>query len=400
MDKSHGDNKYPPLMPSYNPFDIAFERGEGVYLYDAEDNKYLDFACGIAVTSLGHSHRALVAALEEQGRKLWHISNAVHIPEQERLARRLTEATGLDSVFFTNSGVEAMECAIKLARKYFSDRGEPNRHRIIAMKNSFHGRSLATLAAAGKEAQMKGFEPMPSGFEQVSLGDMEALERAISEDTAAILLEPVQGEGGIYPVPVDMLREIRGLADERGVLLMFDEIQCGMGRTGKLMAYQWADILPDIVALAKALGGGFPVGACVARGEVAASLSAGSHGSTFGGNPLAMAIGNAVLDVMLAPGFFDHVISVTEQLMAGLAELAAKMGSKIVDVRGKGLMIGIECCAPVRNLRIKLFDAGLVTSQSGANIVRLLPPLIIEDSHVDEALTALRAGFEGWHPDG
>lgn len=378
-----------PLMPAYARFDIAFDRGVGAYLFDAEGGKYLDFASGIAVTALGHSHPHLVETLKEQGEKLWHTSNLFQIPLQEKLAERLVAATFADTVFFTNSGVEAMECAIKLARKYHSSQGHPERYRIIAFKNAFHGRSLATIAASGKEKLTRGFGPMPDGFDQVSFIDLEALEAAITPETAAILLEPVQGEGGILPATGEDLQAIRNIADENGLLLIFDEIQCGMGRAGKLFAHEWAGVNPDIMAVAKGIGGGFPVGACLARASVGESLTFGSHGTTYGGNPLAMALGNAVLDIMLEDGFFEHVQGVTKTLMTGLRGLQQKYPALITDVRGLGLMIGVECTVKTRPLIAKALELGLVLAPSGENIIRLLPPLIIDEGHITEALEKL-----------
>lgn len=378
-----------PLMPAYARFDIAFDRGVGAYLFDAAGGKYLDFASGIAVTALGHSHPHLVETLKEQGEKLWHTSNLFQIPLQEKLAKRLVAATFADNVFFTNSGVEAMECAIKLARKYHSSQGHPEKYRIISFKNAFHGRSLATIAASGKEKLIKGFGPMPDGFDQVPFIDLEALAAAITPETAAILLEPVQGEGGILPATGEDLQAIRNIADENGLLLIFDEIQCGMGRAGKLFAHEWAGVAPDIMAVAKGIGGGFPVGACLARASVGESLTFGSHGSTYGGNPLAMALGNAVLDIMLEDGFFEHVQGVTKTLMAGLRGLQQKYPALITDVRGLGLMIGVECTVKTRPLIAKALELGLVLAPSGKNIIRLLPPLIIDEGHITEALAKL-----------
>ncbi len=378
-----------PLMPTYSRFDIAFDRGVGAYLFDTKGGKYLDFASGIAVTALGHSHPHLVETLKEQGEKLWHTSNLFQIPLQEKLAERLVAATFADNVFFTNSGVEAMECAIKLARKYHSSQGHPEKYRIISFKNAFHGRSLATIAASGKEKLTKGFGPMPDGFDQVPFIDLEALAAAITPETAAILLEPVQGEGGILPATGEDLQAIRNIADEHGLLLIFDEIQCGMGRAGKLFAHEWAGVTPDIMAVAKGIGGGFPVGACLARASVGESLTFGSHGTTYGGNPLAMALGNAVLDIMLEDGFFEHVQGVTKTLMAGLRSLQQKYPALITDVRGLGLMIGVECTVKTRPLIAKALELGLVLAPSGENIIRLLPPLIIDEGHITEALAKL-----------
>lgn len=376
-------------MPAYNRFPVAFERGEGTYLFDKDDKAYLDFASGIAVTALGHCHPHLVKTLTEQGAKLWHTSNLFQIPDQDRLATRLTEASFADSVFFTNSGVEAIEACLKIARKYHYDKGHPERYKVITFINAFHGRSLATIAAAGKEKLTKGFGPMPKGFDQVPFLDLDAVEKAITEETAAILIEPVQGEGGILPASPEDLQTLRKIADAHGLLLIFDEIQCGMGRTGKLFAAEIAGVEPDLMALAKGIGSGFPIGACLAKGLAGETLSVGSHGTTYGGNPLAMAIGNAVLDIMFKDGFFDHVQAMSDLLFTGLRELQNKYPKVISDVRGLGLMIGIECTVETRPLIAKGLEMGLVIAPSGTHILRLLPPLIISPDDIAEALQKL-----------
>ena len=295
------------LLPTYARVDLAFERGEGAWLIATNGERYLDFTSGVAVNALGHAHPHLVAAITEQAKKVWHVSNLYRIPEAERLAERLCAASFADLVFFGNSGAEAMECAIKMARKYQSANGQPERFRIITFEGAFHGRTLATLAAGGQKKYLEGFGPVVDGFDQVPFGDLEATKRAIGPETAAILIEPIMGEGGVRVVPPEFLRALRQLCDEHGLLLVFDEVQTGMGRTGDLFAYQRYGVTPDIMALAKALGGGFPLGACLATAEAAKGMTAGTHGSTFGGNPLAMAAGNAVLDVMLARGFLERV---------------------------------------------------------------------------------------------
>ncbi len=376
-------------MPAYNRFNIAFDYGKGAYLFDKDDNAYLDFASGIAVTALGHSHPHLVKTLTEQGAKLWHTSNLFQIPDQERLAVRLTEVSFADSIFFTNSGVEAIEACLKIARKYHYDKGHPERYRVITFINAFHGRSLATIAAAGKEKLTRGFGPMPKGFDQVPFLDLEAVKAAITEETAAILIEPVQGEGGILPASPEDLQALRKIADENGILLIFDEIQCGMGRSGKLFAADIAGVEPDLMALAKGIGGGFPVGACLAKGLASETLSVGSHGTTYGGNPLGMAVGNAVLDVMLEDGFFDHVQEMSDLLFARLHDLQKKYSKIICDVRGLGLMIGVECTVETRPLIAKGLEMGMVIAPSGTHILRLLPPLIINEDHIAEALQKL-----------
>ncbi|MDA0305837.1 MAG: aspartate aminotransferase family protein [Proteobacteria bacterium] len=378
-----------PVMPTYGRFDLAFERGEGVYLYTTDGRKFLDFVAGIAVTGVGHCHPKLVQALSGQAEKLWHVSNLYEIPEQTRLAERLVANSFADSVFFNNSGAEAVETAIKMARKYQDAQGHPERYRVITVQGAFHGRSLATLAAGGQEKHLAGFGPVTEGFDQVPFGNLNELRAAIGPETAAILVEPLQGEGGIRPMALDYLRGLRKAADEFGVLLMFDEVQCGMGRTGKLFAHEWAGIEPDVMALAKALGGGFPIGAVLAKEGPAAAMTAGSHGSTFGGNPLACAVGNAVLDVILEDGFLDRVDKVARRFWKKLEALVAAHPKIFESVSGAGLMLGLKCVPENIVVVKKLMDGGLLTVGAGDNVVRMVPPLIIEDSHVDEALAII-----------
>ncbi len=375
-----------PVMPTYGRFDLAFERGEGVYLYSTDGRKFLDFGAGIAVAGLGHCHPALVAALSGQAEKLWHCSNLYEIPEQTRLAERLVANSFADSVFFNNSGAEAVETSIKMARKYQDAEGHPERYRVITVEGAFHGRSLATLAAGGQEKHLAGFGPVTDGFDQVSFGNLNELRAAIGPETAAILVEPLQGEGGIRPMELDYLKGLRQAADEFGVLLMFDEVQCGMGRTGKLFAHQWAGIEPDVMALAKSLGGGFPIGACLAKEGPAAAMTAGSHGSTFGGNPLASAVGNAVLEVILEDGFLDRVDTVARRFWKKLETLVAAHAQVFESLSGAGLMVGLKCVPENTVVVKKLMDGGLLTIGAGDNVVRMVPPLIIEDNHVDEAV--------------
>jgi len=376
-------------MPTYGRTDVAFERGEGAYLFDTEGRRYLDFGSGIAVTSLGHAHPALVRALTGQASKLWHTSSISNIPGQQRLAERLVANTFADTVFFGNSGAEAVECSIKVARKYHSAAGNPERFRIITFEGAFHGRTLATLAAGRQEKHLAGFGPIVDGFDQVPFGDLQALRGAITSETAAILVEPIQGESGIRVFPDGFLGTLRSIADEAGILLMFDEIQCGMGRTGRLFAHEWSGVTPDVMAVAKALGGGFPIGACLATEKAAAGMTAGTHGSTFGGNPMGAAVANAVLDEMLADGFMAKVEAVGTRLRAGLDRLAQKHGNKIAEVRGQGLMLGLCCHGDNMALINALKSKGLLTIVAGDQVVRLLPPLIISDEQVDEALTIL-----------
>jgi len=375
-----------PLLPTYARADIAFERGEGPYLYSTTGERFLDFGAGIAVNVLGYTHPHLVAALTVQAGKLWHASNLYRVPGQEQLAERLVAATFADTVFFGNSGAEAVECSIKMARKYHAARGEPQRYRLITVEGAFHGRTLATIAAGGQKKYLEGFGPKVEGFDQVPFGDHEALKRAIGPETAGVLIEPIQGEGGIRPFGWDYLRELRALCDENGLLLVLDEIQCGLGRSGKLFAHEWACITPDIMAIAKGLGGGFPVGACLATERAAAGMTGGTHGSTFGGNPLAMAVGNAVLDIVLAPGFLEHVNRIANYLRQQLAMIADKHRGIIEDVRGEGLMLGLKCKVANTEVVNALRARGLLSVGAGDNVVRLLPPLIIDEAQVREAI--------------
>ncbi len=379
------------LMPTYARAPLAFERGEGAYLFDRDGRRYLDFASGIGVTALGHAHPHLVRALTEQAGKLWHTSNLFEIPAQARLAERLVAASFADRAFFTNSGVEAIECAFKLVRRYHDVTGTPGRYRVITFEGAFHGRTLAAIAAGGQRKHLDGFDPVVEGFDQVPFDDDEALRAAVTDETAAILLEPVQGEGGIRPFAGERLRAVRALADEHGLLLVFDEVQCGMGRTGRLFAHEWSDVTPDVMVLAKGLGGGFPVGACLATEAAAQGMTAGVHGTTFGGNPLAMTVANAVLDVALEPGFLERVQRIANRLRQHLARLADDHGEVIEEVRGLGLMIGLRCRCANGDLIAALRERGLLAVAAGDNVVRLLPPLIIDEDHVGAAVDILDA---------
>ena len=387
----------PSLLPIHVRPDVVFERGEGAYLYDLSGRRYLDFICGIGVTGLGHCHPCLVAALREQEEKVWHLSNLFEIPEQTRLAQRLVAASFADTAFFFNSGVEAIECSLKMARKYQDSVGHPERYRIITFEGAFHGRTLAAIAAGGQDKHLAGFGPPMDGFDQVPFGNLNQVSGALTEQTAGILVEPVQGEGGIRPAAPEFLQGLRRLADEMGILLIFDEVQCGMGRTGRLLAHEWAGVAPDIAAVAKALGGGFPVGACLALERAASGMTVGSHGTTFGGNPLAMAVANAVLDVMLEEGFFEHVVEMGEKLSARLDRLV-KDHPKVVegDIRGTGLMLGMRCIPPNRDLVVALREAGLLAGPAGDNVLRLLPPLIVGEAEIDEAVGILDSVFAGF----
>jgi len=379
---------YSALAPTYARAPIAFERGEGAYLFDTDGRRYLDFAAGVAVVSLGHCHPHLVAALHKQAETLWHTSNLYRISGQERLATRLVESSFADQVFFCNSGAEAVECGLKMVRRYQDQVGRPHRYRVITFQGAFHGRTLATLAAGGQEKHLAGYDPRVDGFDQVPYGDVDAVRRAIGDETAAILVEAVQGEAGARVPPPGFLRALRKLCDEHGLLLFLDEVQTGIGRTGRLFAYEWEGIRPDIMAIAKGLGGGFPIGACLAIEPVSAVMTAGSHGSTFGGNPLAVAVANAVLDVVLGDGFLEGVRRVAVALSQRLAPLAAEFPSIIEEMRGTGLLLGLRAkgaasaqAALIEGLR----NHGLLVAPAGDNVVRLVPPLIIDDSHIEEA---------------
>jgi len=374
------------LLPVFARIDLAFERGEGCWLVATNGERYLDFGTGIAVNSLGHSHPHLVAKLTEQVGKLWHISNLYKMPDGERLAARLCEASFADTVFFTNSGAEANECAIKIGRKYHAANGAPERYRMVTFEGAFHGRTLATLAATGQKKYLDGFGPVVDGFDQVPLGDLDAVKKAIGPNTGAILIEPIQAEGGIRNVPPQFLKTLRQLCDQHGLLLICDEVQTGIGRTGEVFAYQRSGITPDIMTLAKGIGGGFPFGACLATTEAAKGMTAGTHGSTFAGNPLAMAAGNAVLDVVLAPGFLDKVRRNALLLKQRLAEVKDRHAGVIEEVRGEGMLIGMRAAVPMGQLVDALRAEKLLTVAAGENVVRLLPPLIADEAEIDQAV--------------
>jgi acetylornithine/N-succinyldiaminopimelate aminotransferase len=376
-------------MATFARVHLAFERGEGVWLLANDGERYLDFTSGVAVNALGHAHPHLVAALTEQAGKLWHVSNLYEIPEAERVARRLCEASFADVAFFCNSGAEAVECAIKTARKYQAVSGRPERYRIVTFEGAFHGRTLATLAAGGQKKYLDGFGPVVEGFDQVPFADLAAAKRAIGDETAAIMIEPLMGEGGVRVVERSFLRALRELCDQQGLLLIFDEVQTGMGRTGELFAYQRTGVTPDVMSLAKALGGGFPVGACLATNEAAKGMTAGTHGSTFGGNPLAMSAANATLDVMLAPGFLDHVKRVALLFKQRLAEIKDRYPTLIAEVRGEGLLIGLRALVPVGELVDALRAEKMLTVAAGDNVVRLLPPLIVSEQEIAEGIARL-----------
>jgi acetylornithine/N-succinyldiaminopimelate aminotransferase len=391
-----------PLLPTYARINLAFERGDGAWLTSTAGERFLDFGGGIAVASLGYGHPHLVAALHEQGAKIWHTSNLFEIPQAERLAQRLVEVSFADYVFFTNSGAEAVEGAIKTARKYQAAGGHPEKFRIVTFAGAFHGRTLATIAAAGNPKYLEGFGPRAEGFDTVPFGDVEAVRAAIGPQTGAILIEPIQGEGGIRTAPPRFLRGLRDLCDKHGLLLMFDEVQTGIGRTGKLFAYELFGVAPDIMAIAKGIGGGFPLGAFLTTRDAGRGMTAGTHGTTFGGNPLASSIGNAVLDVVLAPGFIEHVALMGATLKQSLARLKDRHGEIIREIRGEGLMQGIALRVPVDDFAAAARAEGILVIPAAENVARLLPPLIIGEEEIFEAVARFDAAcqrIESGKPD-
>jgi acetylornithine/N-succinyldiaminopimelate aminotransferase len=379
------------LFPTYARADVAFERGEGAWLFTANGERYLDFGGGVAVMSLGYAHPHLVETLRAAADKPWHVSNLYQVPQAEKLARRLVEATFADLVFFTNSGAEAVECAIKTARKFHAANGAPERFRLITFEGAFHGRTLATLAAGGNVKYLDGFGPKVEGFDQAPFGDLEAVEALIGPNTAGVLLEPIQGEGGVRVFSHGFLKGLRSLCDRHGLLLVLDEVQTGVGRTGSFLCIEQSGVAPDIAAMAKGLGGGFPIGACLATREAAKGMTPGSHGSTFGGNPLAASVGNAVLDVVLAPGFMERVALLGPALRQKLAQIHDQHPSIIESIRGEGLMFGVKTRIANTDLVTAARRAGLLTIAAGDNVVRLLPPLIIDEEHIAEATRRLGA---------
>ena len=379
----------PSVLPTYNRAPLAFVKGEGSWLEAENGTRYLDLGAGIAVNSLGHANPDLVAALTEQAGKLWHVSNLYRIPEQERLADMLVEATFADTVFFTNSGTEAAELAIKMARKYHYVKDEPERTQIVAFEGSFHGRSTGAIAASGAEKMVKGFGPLMPGFVHLKWGDHEALRAAVTRETCAVIIEPIQGEGGIRVVPDQCLKGLRDLCDATGTLLIFDEVQCGMGRTGRLFAHEWAGVAPDIMMVAKGIGGGFPLGAVLATEDAAQGMVAGSHGSTYGGNPLACAVGARVMQIITAPGFLEAVAAKGARFRQGLEGLVAAHPTVFESVRGEGLILGLKCRAPNTDVVKAGYAAQVLTVPAGDNVIRLLPALNIPDADLTEALVRL-----------
>ena len=380
-----------PVMPTYARSPLSFEKGEGVWLIDDKGDRYLDFAAGIAVNALGHAHPAMVEALTDQARRLWHTSNLYTSAGQTAVAQKLVEHTFADTVFFTNSGAEAVEGCLKTARKFHTHNGNPERTRFVTFEGSFHGRTMFTIAAAGKGKLVDGFGPMPDCFDRAPFGDIEAVKAMVGPETAGILIEPVQGEGGIVPAETQFLRDLRAICDEHGILLILDEIQCGMGRTGKLFAHEWAGIEPDVMAVAKGIGGGFPVGAFLATERAAAGMVAGTHGTTYGGNPLAMAVASKVLDIILEDGFLEHVSRVSGALRQGLEGLVAGHPELFESVRGEGLMLGLKCKVTNTDVVQAAREEKLLTVPGGDNVVRILPPLIITEADAAEAISRFEA---------
>ncbi|MCL3882080.1 aspartate aminotransferase family protein [Marivita sp. GX14005] len=379
----------PSVLPTYNRAPLHFVKGEGSWLIEADGRRFLDFGAGIAVNALGHAHPALVSALDEQARKLWHVSNLYEIPQQQALADRLVEKSFADTVFFTNSGTESCELAVKMARRYWHESGRPDRTTIVTFGGSFHGRSSAGIAAAGSEKMTQGFGPLLPGFRHVPWGDHDALHAAIDETVGAILIEPVQGEGGIRVLPDRCLRGLRALGDERDILLILDEVQCGIGRTGRLFAHEWAGVTPDIMMVAKGIGGGFPLGAVLATERAAACMTAGTHGSTYGGNPLACAVGCAVLDIVAEPDFLEDVRRRAGYLRQKLEGLVGAHPDLFEEVRGSGLMLGLKCRIAPGDLVQAGYGCGVITVPAADNVVRLLPALNMTEDEISEGVNRL-----------
>ena len=383
------------VLPTYARAPLKFVKGEGTWLIEEDGRRFLDLGAGIAVNALGHAHPELVKALSEQAQNLWHVSNLYEIPNQQRLADKLVSLTFADTVFFTNSGTESCELAVKMARKYWYEKGQPERVEIITFQGSFHGRSSAGIAAAGSEKMTKGFGPLLPGFVHLKWNDHDAIKAAISDKTAAIMIEPIQGEGGIRPVPEQCLKGLRDLCDKHGLLLIFDEVQCGVGRTGKLFAHEWAAIDPDIMMVAKGIGGGFPLGAVLASEDAAFGMTTGTHGSTYGGNPLGCAVGNKVLELVGETAFLGEVAEKAAYFKAGLEDLVARHPNTFKSVRGKGLMMGLECAVPNMDVVNAGYDALILTVPAGDNVVRFVPALTITKEEIDEALARLSSAAQG-----
>ncbi len=385
------------LLPVHKRFDVTFSHGEGVYLF-SEGKKYLDFGAGIAVNALGHCHPKMVEAITSQAKKLWHVSNIYNVSELNNYAEKLVNAAFADYVFFCNSGAESIECTIKMIRRHFYVKGQAHKNRIITFAGAFHGRTIATISAAAKPKYLEGFEPALPGFDNVPFGDIEAVRNAVTENTAGILIEPIQGEEGIKVADKKFIQELRKLADEKDLLLAFDEVQCGMGRVGKLFAYEYYEVKPDIIASAKAIAGGFPLGACLATADAANGMTLGVHGTTYGGNPLAMAVANSVLDVMLEKDFLNNVQKVAAELKLELQNLQKEFPDLIDEIRGVGLMLGVKINQKIENTELvkKLIKNGLLTIPAGENVVRILPPLVITSDHVAEAKEKIRKALQSF----
>ncbi|MDD9718195.1 aspartate aminotransferase family protein [Dinoroseobacter sp. PD6] len=380
----------PAILPTYNRAPLSFVKGEGAWLIEADGRRFLDLGAGIAVNALGHAHPRLVAALTDQAQALWHVSNLYQIPAQQKLAEMLVAETFADTVFFTNSGTESCELAVKMVRKHFHDAGQPERVEILTFEGSFHGRSSAGIAAAGSEKMTKGFGPLLPGFRHLPFGNHEALQSAVNDRTAAIMVEPVQGEGGIRALPDACLKGLRDLCDQHGILMILDEVQCGVGRTGRLFAHEWAGVSPDIMMVAKGIGGGFPLGAVLATADAASGMTAGTHGSTYGGNPLGCAVGCAVLETVCADGFLEEVRRKAGLMRQALEGLVAEFPGVFAEVRGAGLMLGLVCRAPNTDVVQAGYGAEVLVVPAAENVVRLLPPLTITDAEIREALARLR----------
>jgi acetylornithine/N-succinyldiaminopimelate aminotransferase len=389
---------FPAVLPTYNRADVAFVRGEGSWLFAEDGKRYLDFGSGVAVNAFGHAHPRLVAALTGQAGRVWHTSNLYRVPGQESLAKKLVAASFADTVFFTNSGAEAIELSIKMARRFQYVSGHPGRFHIVTFEGAFHGRTLAGISAGGNPKYLEGFGPKLEGFDQVPLNDLKATLAAITEKTAALLIEPIQGEGGMRAADTDFLRALRRLCDEKGLLLILDEIQTGAGRTGKFFAHEWAGVVPDIVATAKGIGGGFPLGAVLATADAAKGMTAGTHGSTYGGNPLGMAVGNEAVAMILEPGFLDHVGAAGSYLRQQLARLVAAHPETFEEVRGQGLLLGLKLKVPVGVFVDAARAQGLLTVAAGENVVRILPPLNVSEAEMREGVAMLEKAAQALEP--
>ena len=378
------------LTKNYNRKKISFKRGKGSFLYSVDGKKYLDFVQGIAVNSLGHAHPKLVKTINAQSKKLWHVSNAFIIPEGEKLAKKLAKKTFADYVMFQNSGAEATEAAIKVARRYFYSIGKPKKNRILCVKNSFHGRTLAAIYASGSKKMTEGFGPKVGGFDHFEFGDHKSLKKKITKNTAAIMVETIMGEGGIKVIPDWCLRELRKICNNKDILLILDEVQCGIGRSGDFFAFEKSKVKPDIVPIAKGIGGGFPIGAVLMNKKVAVGMTAGTHGSTFGGNPLAMAVGNSVMDIIANKKFLKHVKSISKYFLENLNKIKEKYPGVIKEIRGRGLLIGIQLHTDQANFIKKLMENKLLTIRAAENVVRILPPLNVKKNEIDQAIKVIK----------